>query len=514
MNGQVLMSAIKHASAVEECAALIATTLSEGRRRGVRLISGERRNFSLSPDRLRVHIPFPSLSSHWTLRSITCGVALQCSPSKEHIDSLPLEKLTRRQLAALSVIEGGVAVSWVVERWPGLGPEFQRLLPNVATQPADLNGPAMLALACELASKNNPIPVHPLLGELAAAASAPTTMLKALHRIYGRMPWSSKKRFSPGRHTIPVGGDGNVQNPNLPPPSHPDEEEPLIRTEQRAGVPYPEWNVWTQRFLPHHVAVLESRHLSASSATIQASSQLRRWFEAPTHRAMRNKLEDGSDLDVDQYIDHFVNCISGSASDSRVFRDLLPANRDVTTALLLDGSASLGAHQGQVFQLELACADALSRAMTTAGERHGVFVFSGHTRHRVKVMCLKDFHDHQSVMPDLQSLSVGGYTRLGAPIRHLTHRLMAQPSERRLLIIIGDGMMSDEGYEGHYAWADVAHAVEEAEESGVFLYYIGVGPARTDPLPNVFGAARSTRISRASELPRVLAHVHHQLVAA
>ncbi len=74
--------------------------------------------------------------------------------------------------------------------------------------------------------------------------------------------------------------------------------------------------------------------------------------------------------------------------------------------------------------------------------------------------------------------------------------------------------MSDEGYEGRYAWLDVAHAVEEAAEAGISVYYIGVGPTRVDPLPEVFGPQRSTRIKRVEELPRVLAHVHRELVAA
>ena len=229
---------------------------------------------------------------------------------------------------------------------------------------------------------------------------------------------------------------------------------------------------------------------------------------------MKNRLEDGSDLDVDQYIDHHVATVSGEASTARVFRDLLPAARDVTTALLLDGSSSLGIHQGRLFQLELACADALSHAMALARERHGLFVFSGNTRHRVEVTCLKDFADSHLVVPGELGLATGGYTRLGAPLRHLTSRLLEEPSGRRLLIVIGDGLMSDEGYEGRYAWADVAHAVEEADEAGVALYYVGVGPTRVDPLPEVFGPRRSTRIRRVEELPRVLAHVHRELVAA
>ena len=152
--------------------------------------------------------------------------------------------------------------------------------------------------------------------------------------------------------------------------------------------------------------------------------------------------------------------------------------------------------------------------MTLARERHGIFVFTGNTRHRVEVSCLKDFEEQRFVPPGSLGLVTGGYTRLGAPLRHLTSRLLAQPSERRLLLVIGDGLISDEGYEGRYAWADAAHAVEEANDAGVSAYYVGVGPTRVDPLPEVFGPHRSQRIRRVEDLPRVLAQVHRELVAA
>lgn len=127
--------------------------------------------------------------------------------------------------------------------------------------------------------------------------------------------------------------------------------------------------------------------------------------------------------------------------------------------------------------------------MTLARERHGVFVFTGNTRHRVEVRCLKDFEDRRFVPPSTLGLSTRGYTRLGAPLRHLTSRLLAEPSERRLLIVIGDGLISDEGYEGRYAWADAAHAVAEANDAGVSMYYVGVGPTRVDPFRRYSGRA-------------------------
>jgi nitric oxide reductase activation protein len=328
------------------------------------------------------------------------------------------------------------------------------------------------------------------------------------------MPWTSKETAKQRIYSIPVGGDGGVKNPNHPPPSRPEDDEIEIRPGERVGIPYPEWNVWTRQFLADHVAVLERPAEPAASEPVAVSPAVRRWFEERTHRVMRNGLDDGCDVDIGRYVDHFVDSAAGATTEPRVFRDLVPAYRDVTTALLLDGSSSLSAQAGKVFELELECADSLSQAMNLAGERHGVFVFSGNTRHRVDVRCLKDFHQPRLVAPGGLGLVAGGYTRLGAPIRHLSSRLLAQRSERRLLILIGDGLMSDEGYEGQYAWADVAHAVEEAEDAGLATYYIGVGTTRVDPLPKVFGPRRSQRIRRAEELPRVLAHIHRELVAA
>jgi nitric oxide reductase NorD protein len=503
-----------HALRIERACALVASVLSEGRRQTVRLMSGERRCFGLNAARTIVNVPYPALARNWTLRSLTCGVALQCSPSKDRIAQYPLHELSLRDLGALAIVEGEVAFGWTGSRWPGLLSELRRLLPGLEMLDGELDGPAMLDRAQALARSGRQLCAYPLLGQLPLSGSLQRGWFASVRRMYGRMPWSSKRTLSRGRHTIPAGGQGGIQNPNLPPPSRPEDEDVEIRANRRVGIPYPEWNAWTGRFLPEHVAVLERKHSSGSGQCRPVSANLHRWFEEHTHRAMKSGLEDGCDLDIDRYIAHYVDGKSGKASEARIFRDLQPACRDVTTALLLDGSSSLGAYQGGVFQLELACADALARAMALARERHALFVFSGNTRHRVEVTCLKDFQDQRFVMPSHLGLATSGYTRLGAPLRHLTRRLLAQASERRLLVVLGDGLMSDEGYEGRYAWADVAHAVEEADEAGVLVYYIGVGATRVDPLPDVFGRRRSKRIRRVEELPGILARVHRELVAA
>ncbi|MDQ2649272.1 MAG: VWA domain-containing protein [Actinomycetota bacterium] len=493
---------------------LVADVLSDGRRTDARLVTGEHRAFGLDPGRTVVHVPYGSLDRTWTRRTITGGIALQCAPSKDRIAGYALDDLSPRERRAVAVVEGRVALGWVASHWGGLVPELQSRLADLEPDDPDRDGGDIVAEAVGLAAGRSPIEVPVLLGRLPHVAWRRRGLGASLHRRYGRMPWSSTETAKERIYSIPVGGDGGVRNPNLPPPSRPEDEELEARPDERVGVPYPEWNVWTKRFLADHVAVLERPVHATSAAPVPVSPAVRRWFEERTHRVVRNGLQDGSDLDIDRYVEHVVDAASGAASEPRVFRDLVPGFRDVTTALLLDGSSSLSAQAGKVFELELECADSLSQAMNLTGERHGVFVFSGNTRHRVDVRCIKDFDQPRLVVPGGLGLVAGGYTRLGAPIRHLTSRLLAQRSQRRLLITIGDGLMSDEGYEGHYAWADVAHAVEEAEEAGVAIYYIGVGTTRVDPLPEVFGLRRSQRIRRVEELPRVLAHVHRELVAA
>ena len=501
------------AASLERSCAITAVALSERRREGVRLVTGRQRSFGLNATLGYVHVPYPAITSGWTRRTITCGVALQCSPTKERVTQYRLHELSARELRALTLVEAGAGLGWIASRWPGLLPELRRTLPDLEIVPPDIDAEEMLNRAITLARSEKQLRIDPLLGTLPLAHTAPHGVADKMRRTFGRMPWTTTQKRMPRPHSVPVGGEGGVRNSNLPPPSRPQDNDLDITPDHRPGIPYPEWNAWTNSFMPNHVAVLEQSHPRTGQSG-SSPIDLRKWFEEHTHRAMTSRLEDGSDIDVEQYVSHYIDLATGEAGEPRIFRELLPINRDVTTALLLDGSSSLGTQGGRIFRLELACADALSRAMNLARERHGVFVFTGNTRHRVEVRCLKDFDDPRFTPPSKQGLETGGYTRLGAPLRHLTSRLLAQPSERRLLIVIGDGLISDEGYEGRYAWADAAHAVEEANDAGVSVYYIGVGPTRVDPLPEVFGPLRSQRIRRVDELPRVLAHVHRELVSA
>src|SRR5918996_1520307 len=117
-----------HAMAIERSCALTAVALSEQRREGVRLVSGEKRAFGLNANLKFVHVPYPSFD--WTQRTLTCGVALQCSPSKDRLTEYRLNELSARELHALVLVEASVALGWIASRWPGLLTEIGRVLPH------------------------------------------------------------------------------------------------------------------------------------------------------------------------------------------------------------------------------------------------------------------------------------------------------------------------------------------------------------------------------------------------
>jgi nitric oxide reductase NorD protein len=511
---------------------LLAPALSGGRRRTGRLVTGGSRAFFTSKGCTKAYVPFPlpaALDERISaVRVATCGLALQSCPTKEALAELPLTDLRPAERAALSQVEGEIAMAWAIEQFPGLERDLRALLPTlrptreIAGRSALVRGSfvadgrLLLEAALERARTRSraELIVPELLGLLPLDESSRRS-LRSYFRALGRMPYSVRKtQPRPTALGIPVGGNDGARSRNVPPRDRPEESDPEATSDRRVGIPYDEWNRFTRRYRRGHVSVLERHVETGEGKPLRPAPELLRWFRQSPSRVWRSRLEDGTELDVDAFVDEWVGQAAGNRVTGHVYRSLDHGDRDVATAILLDASASLGADGGLHLRLELACADALATALAHTGESHAVFAFTGHGRHRVEVNVLKDFREPRAALPGQTGLTTAGYTRLGAPIRHVTKRLLEVPAERRILLSLGDGLPSDEGYEGAYAWADVLRAVEEAEESGVTVYHIGIGRVRVDPLKECFGLHRSRRVVSVRDLPRVMAQVHERLRAA
>lgn len=494
------------ACALADVVAVLAPAFSAGRRRGAQLVSGERAWFAT--DLSTVYVP----ASTGPLRRTTAGVTLQCSPTKEMAAGFDLAALAPRDRRALRIVEGRAAMGWVVGEWPALRDAFRDLVPG--HEPWDCAGAGDLAAhAAELAASNAVLEVPELFGVLPGIRPLSThpTRVVGDGRRRSRASWSiraTKERFP---LAIAVGGPDGEAPRLVPVDEVPEDEAESSDHDRRIGVPYPEWDHRTQRYREDFVTVLERRLAPRTANRTPIDPKLRRWFAAPHQVERRDRVEDGDQIDVTAYVDAYARARAGEHPDDRVYRALVPRQRDVATAVLLDATSSLQARRGAGYHLELACADALCLAMSSTGERFAVFAFAGETRHRVEVVRLRDFTDPMWMMPAGAKIRPSGYTRLGAALRHVTSRLRAVPAERRVLLSIGDAAPSDEGYEGTYAEMDVRRATDEARGAGVILHQIAVGRVPPERLERCFGPGRFHCVERADDLPAVLGRVHEEL---
>jgi hypothetical protein len=478
--------------AVEQVASLLAVSLSEGRRAGAVLDAGPNRGFQT--DLRTVAVPHPLPGTGEALRTLACGVALQSSPSKESVAALSWWKLPRRQRRALAWVEGEAAVRWAAETWPGLGPALAERFPFVETGPAVTDGEAMVAEAGRRARHRLPAPpaLFGLLPPPPARSASPT------RKTYVATPWTTREvnpRATPDSITVTGSSGEDIVSPGLP-----EGLEALEGQGRRLfGIPYDEWDSRQGRYRRDFVRVVELRGRTSGLPEPVLS------LPALLPYRSRQRNQEYGDVDVDAVVAWRCDLAAGhSPGDARLFTDLAPAAKPVVWSLLVDGSASTSAGGGRVFHRALRCADAAARTLCLHGLPVTVFTFRSFTRERVEMRVLKDFDEAYEPFGPGPDLRPDGYTRLGAAIRHAGRRLMERPGWGHVLISLGDALASDEGYDGAYARADVARAVEELRGRGAMVAHVSVAPTDVPAVEEMFGVGSWTEARTPADLGPLL----------
>ncbi|WP_182379331.1 hypothetical protein [Nocardioides sp. WS12] len=244
---------------------------------------------------------------------------------------------------------------------------------------------------------------------------------------------------------------------------------------QVRGRSYPEWdqNLGGYRDAWCTVAEFDPPPADRPLATSSADASL---LGALARLGLRHRLNpretEGDDLDLSGLIDHRVDVAAGFSGVPRVHRAERRTEPDLGVLLLLDATGSTADEDGpsSVFEAQRDLAAALTTAFDELGQRVATYAFQTRGRHGVQVLRCKDFEETWSgrARLRLQSVEPAGFTRVGAVIRHGTHLLVHQAgTRRRLMVVIGDGIPYDDGYEGPYAVADARRAITEAGAFGV-----------------------------------------------
>jgi nitric oxide reductase NorD protein len=143
------------------------------------------------------------------------------------------------------------------------------------------------------------------------------------------------------------------------------------------------------------------------------------------------------------------------------------------------------------------------------------FAFSGEGPEDVSVRSLKRFgvRSGLDVRRRLAALDCDRYTRLGAPIRHVTSALCREVAAARLLLLLSDGKPNDvDLYEGRYGVEDTRQAVAEARRQGIAVFCLTIDREAPRYAGRIFGPAGFAVLRRPEQLPSVLVDVLRRLI--
>ncbi|EPZ16264.1 hypothetical protein M622_13630 [Thauera terpenica 58Eu] len=228
----------------------------------------------------------------------------------------------------------------------------------------------------------------------------------------------------------------------------------------------------------------------------------------------------GDGLVLDPMIRLAVDLRTGHSGDERIYSASLRTRRDLGVMVLLDTSSStlecLGADR--VFDRQARLAWQLVRSFELLGDRVALYGFHSWGRRLVRFQHVKAFDERLGggSREPMAQLSVAGYTRCGAAIRHGVEMIDKRAGTPfKLLVLVSDGYPHDDQYEGDYAAADTRKALDEAAARGVACVCLSVGSdAESERLAAAYGSANYMSVANTTDLLIRLRGVMEHALAA
>ena len=241
---------------------------------------------------------------------------------------------------------------------------------------------------------------------------------------------------------------------------------------------------------------------------------LNRTFEALRQDEKRLRKQNyGDDIDLDAFIDAYIDLKQGNEVDEKLFTKLNKVERNVAVMFMIDMS---GSTSGWINTMEKESLVLLCESLEILGDTYGIYGFSGKTRNRCEVYKIKDFNEKydKSVKDRISNIQAMDYTRMGASIRHLTMLLNNVEAKTKLLITLSDGKPDDvDGYRGIYGIEDTKKALIEARFQGIHTYCITIDEEAMDYLPYMYGKSNFAVINQVDKLPVKVSDIYRKITA-
>jgi nitric oxide reductase activation protein len=282
------------------------------------------------------------------------------------------------------------------------------------------------------------------------------------------------------------------------------------------GERYPEWDWATQTLQPDWCTVHAfdpPDRRDVGPLAVRPDPRLRRELaKLGTAPQRRKHLREGDVIDDAALVEFEVQRRLGSAAEPRVYEARPRTARDLGVLVLLDATGSTaGAREGNsLFGDQRAVVHRLTASLEELGDRVATFAFNSRGRSNVRFLRVKEFDGRydEAARQRLAAIEPGDYTRLGAAVRHGTSLLTrGAGTSHMLLVVVGDGLPFDEGYEDRYAREDSRAALREALLAGVGCVSVGVGTSRESEVDDVWNEVTHLHLNDGAELDRQVREV-------
>ncbi|HEX9833059.1 MAG TPA: VWA domain-containing protein, partial [Mycobacterium sp.] len=272
------------------------------------------------------------------------------------------------------------------------------------------------------------------------------------------------------------------------------------------GAAYPEWDTHRRTYHDEWTLVGEFDPAPAEDAEPTGAQPNPRLTRALARLGLaweHHRAEPmGDNLDLSALVDLHTNVAAGHGGEALVYTAARRTSRRLGVLVLLDatGSTAETAEGETVFAAQRNLAFEVTSALDQLGVRTATYGFYSQGRRNVRFLHAKSFDEPWSAAAQRRLLSIGpsGFTRLGAAIRHATNLVATRAgTDHQLVVVIGDGVVFDHGYEDRYATEDSRFAIEEAALRGVAIAGLSVCPT---PDESIWPPAQHRVVHDADEL--------------
>jgi len=279
------------------------------------------------------------------------------------------------------------------------------------------------------------------------------------------------------------------------------------------GITYPEWDCFKGVYRPDWCAVAEfdpAETDTTSENTAPGSSLERPLARVDIELQRHRRQADGDTLDLSSLVDYEADRWHGDNPEPNIYESSRLTKRDLSVLILLDCSGSTAEQScgHVVFEEERQLAGDLTTSLERLGDRVATYGFYSRGKDAVKFLRIKEFGARfdTAAKRRLRAVQPSGFTRIGAAIRHGAHVLESQAlAKNMVLLVIGDGLPYDDGYEDRYARADAHQAIQETIRRGIGVVGVGIRSS-TEPevLEEVWSDAAFRVIGESRDVQRHL----------